>query len=166
MDLFTIFSKWFWAMGIATTCANAIIYARRAQKEIRKNPELEEGYRTLIKGFLIWGNIPWIVMGIGCLVGGVPSLFHFFRPRDGNPFVLSFFASVFLIWVLGTHWLFFQGGAEKLAKHPGLITYHTFGKSGNITNPAVIKLFWLLCIAGGIVGAAIMFTVDIPIPAK
>jgi len=93
-------------------------------------------------------------MGIGCLSGGAPSIFHFFRPRDGNPFVLAFFASIFLIWVLGTYWLFVRGGAEMLIKHPGLI---------NCKNAAMLKLFWLLALAGGILAVVMMLTHDTPV---
>lgn len=159
MDIFTIITKWFWVAFIAVTFANGAAIWWRAQREIRKHPELEEGYRTIIKGFLFWGNIPWIVMGIGHLVGGVPTIFQFFRPRDGNPFVLAFFASVLLIWLLGTHWLFFRGGAEMLVEHPGIFRY-------KITSPLYVKVYWLLCLAGGIVGVVFMFMMDVPVPTR
>ncbi len=159
MDFFTIMTKWFWAVCIAVTFANAGVFRFRAQRHIRENPDLADGYAKIIKGFVIWGNIPWIVMGIGCLFGGVPSVFHFFRPRDGNPFVLAFFASVFIIWGLTTFWLLFRGGAEILVKHPGL-----FNK--DFKSPRMLKLLWFLCLAGGIAAVAIMFIQDIPLPKQ
>ena len=156
MELFTIMTKWFWAAFILVTFLNAGIFRYRARTYITAAPELAEGYATLIRGFVIWGNIPWVVMGIGCVLGGVPSVFHFFRPRDGNPFVLAFFASVFLIWILGTFWLLFRGGAEMLVKHSGLFNV-------NVTSPHMLKLCWFLCLAGGIFGVIMMFTRDIPV---
>ncbi len=155
MDFLTIITKWFWAVGIAVTFLNAGIFRFRAREHISASPELAEGYATLIRGFVIWGNIPWAVMGIGCVLGGVTSVFDFFRPRDGNPFVLAFFASVFLIWILGTFWLHFWGGAEMLIKHPGLFNV-------DFKSPLMLKLFWFLCLAGGIFGVIMMFTLDIP----
>jgi hypothetical protein len=98
-------------------------------------------------------------MGAGILFGGVPSMFHFFRPRDGNPFVLAFFASVFLIWILGTFWLLFRGGADMLVKHPGLFNV-------DFKSPLMLKLFWFLCLAGGIFGVIMMFTMDVPVPPQ
>ena len=154
---FSAISKWFWAAGIAVTCANAAIFRVRARKRIQEAPELEDGYRKIIKGFVIWGNIPWLVMGIGCTVGGVPTLFHYFRPRDGNPFVLAFFASVFLVWFLGTFWLFFRNGAEMLVRHPGLFNH-------DFRSPTMVKLLWCLCLAGGVLAVVMMFTHDMPIP--
>ncbi|MGD9366823.1 MAG: hypothetical protein PVH87_14070 [Desulfobacteraceae bacterium] len=82
-----------------------------------------------------WMNIPWIVMGFGCTVGGVPSVWHYFRPSDGNPFVLAWFGSVFFLWIAGTIWLFFQNGAETLAKHPGAIEFRIGFKRKEVSNP-------------------------------
>lgn len=98
-------------------------------------------------------------MGLGCLIGGVPSVDHFFRPRDGNPFVLAFFASVFLVWGLGTHWLFARGGAEMVVRHPGLLNFDP-------RSPALLRFLWCLSLAGGIVAAVAMFLVDVPLPAE
>ncbi len=156
MDFFTIVTKWFWAVCIALTFLNAGVFWYRARRHISAAPELAEGYATIIRGFVIWGNIPWVVMGIGSVLGGVPSVFHFFRPRDGNPFVLAFFASVILIWILGTIWLLFRGGAEMLVNHSGLFNVV-------IKSPNMLKLFWFLCLAGGIFAVIMMFTLDIPV---
>jgi hypothetical protein len=155
----TIMTKWFWAVCIAATLLNAGIFRFRARRHIRGNPALADGYATLIRGFVLWGNIPWVVMGVGCLLGGVPSIDHFLRPREGNPFVLAFFASVFLVWVLGTYWLLFRGGAEMLVEHPGLLNM-------DFRSPLMVKLFWLLCLAGGIVAVTVMFATEVPWPSQ
>ena len=159
MDFYTIMTKWFWAVCIAVIFLNARILRFRAQRHIQENPDLADGYSTIIRGLVTWGNIPWIVMGIGCVLGGVPSIFHFFRPRDGNPFVLAFFGSAFIIWTLGTVWLLFRGGAEMLVKHPGLF-------SVDFKSPLMVKLFWFLCLAGGIYAVIMMFSTDIRVPAQ
>ena len=97
----------------------------RSRRHVAEDPSLAAGYRKLLCGVLIWGNVPWIIMGLGCLVGGVPSVFHYARPRDGNPFVWAFFASGLLILALGTYWLFAAGGAEMIIRHPGLVEHRT-----------------------------------------
>ncbi len=104
---------------------------------------------------MIWGNLPWVFMGLGCEVGGVPTVFYYFRPRDGNPFVIAFFASPAVIWALGTYWLFARGGAEMMIRHPGLLNV-------SFQSPALLKLFWCVCLAGGIVAAVAMFVSDAP----
>jgi len=157
MEPFSIISKWFWALCILVTFLNAAIFRFRGNKHIKKNPALEAGYKRIIKGFVIYGNIPWIVMGIGCTVGGVPSVWHYFNPRGGNPHVLAFFGAAFLVWILGSYWIFFRGGALELVNHPGLFNY-------DIKNPIIIKLLWIAILLGGIVGVYMMVTQDIPLP--
>jgi hypothetical protein len=160
MILFNLLSKYFWLVAIVVTVANWLRFRRIAQKYIEKNPQLEQGYTALFRGYLLYLNLPWVVMGIGCNVGGIPSVWHYFRPRDGNPYVLAWFGSVFFLWVLGTFWLFFKDGAEALARHPGLLE---FGYK-DITSPLIIRALWLLVLAGGIIGVVVMWSVDIPIP--
>ncbi len=157
MNMFEIISRYFWAIAIVVTGIYVAIFRARSTGHIQANPELADGYATLLRVFLIWMNIPWVVMGIGCTVGGIPSVWHYFRPQDGNPYVLVWFASVFLLWVIGTYWLFFKGGAEMLIKHSGAFYV-------NISSPAVVKLFWLLCLAGGVLGVIMISTQDIPLP--
>ena len=96
-------------------------------------------------------------MGFGIVIGKVPSMFHFFRPRDGNPYVIAFFVTVIVLWILGTYWLIFRGGAKMIATHPGFLNV-------DIKNPALIILIWFACLAGGTIAVITMFTVDIPVP--
>ena len=163
--MFEIMTKYFWVVAIIGTCANAFFYKMRSQEFIKADPSLADGYSKLIKGFLIWLNIPWIVMGIGCTIGGVPSVFHFFNPQEGNPFVLAWFGSVFILWILGSYWIFLKGGAKTLVKYPGAIQAHSpFSKSKDLSSPAAIKLFWCACLFGGIFGVYMMWTQQIPMP--
>jgi len=149
--------RYFWLVFILTTCLNALSLWWRARRHIAADPSLKAGYRKLFWGVLIIGNIPWLVMGFGCVVGGVPSIMHFFRPRDGNPFVIAFFASVFAMWILGTYWLFARGGAEMLLRHPGMLNV-------DLKSPTLVKLLWCLCLMSGIAGVIGMFVMDVPIP--
>lgn len=163
--MFKIITNHFWLIAIVATFANAIFYKYRSKEYVQNNPDLAEGYSKLFKGYLIWMNIPWVVMGIGCTVGGIPSVLHFFNPQAGNPYVLAWFGSVFFIWILSFYWIFFKGGAETLVKYPGAIQFHSpMTKSKDITNPNHIKLFWCACLLGGIFGVYMMWTQQIPIP--
>lgn len=157
MNLFGLLSKYFWIMFIVVTFANAIIIKIRAKKNIERDPSLKLGYDTIFKGMITWGNIPWIVMGTGILTGNVPTIWHFFRPQDGNPFVIIFFISIFTIWLLGTYWLFVKNGAEMLVKHPGIFR-------SDFSSHNMVKFFWLLSLAGGIAGVIMMFTMNMPMP--
>jgi hypothetical protein len=142
-------------MFVAVTVANALILKFRSRGYIRDRPELAAGYKRLFRGVLFWGNLPWLVMGIGIELGGVPGIFSYFRPRDGNPYVLAWFAGVFAIWILGFRWIFFQRGAEFLVEHPGLLR-------GDPQSPTAIRFFYCLMLLGGIAGVTFMFMADIP----
>ena len=104
----------------------------------------------MIKGFLFWGNLPWAVMGVGCVSGAVGSVFDYFRPRDGNPYVLAFFGIVILEWLLLANWLLVKGGAQKLVDYPGLVNFEFKTARGVI-------LYWALSQLGGFVGVLWMF---------
>ena len=75
--------RYFWVLAIITTGVNGAVWWHRAQPHIASNPKLEASYRRLIHGLLVFGNVPWIVMGLGITVGGVPTVFHFMNPRNG-----------------------------------------------------------------------------------
>lgn len=143
-----------WLIFIAVTVANALILKFRSRAHIQRQPELAAGYQRLFNGVLFWGNLPWVVMGIGIVFGGVHSVFSYFRPRDGNPFVLAWFAVVIALWLLGFYWIFARRGAEFLVEHPGLLR-------GTPKSPTMIRIGYCLMIAGGIMGLIFMFTMDI-----
>jgi hypothetical protein len=145
MELFKFFDKWLWAWFILATILNSVSYWKRARSRIAANPGLQDGYRSLIKGFLFWGNLPWVVMGVGCVSGTVRSMFDYFRPRDGNPYVLAFFGVVILEWLLLANWLIRKGGAQKLVDYPGLVNFEFKTARGVI-------LYWGLSQLGGLIG--------------
>jgi hypothetical protein len=154
MRLFTIISKWFWLFFIVVSFINAVIFQLRAKEQTRRRPELAEGYHKIIRGFITWGNLPWIIMGVGIMLGGVPGIFEYFRPADGNPYVIAFYGSVFFVWILGTYWIFIKKGAEMLVSHPGLF-------NRDFSSPTAVKLIWLLMVAAGI-AAVVMFYSGFP----
>jgi hypothetical protein len=138
------------------TCINVLYLKLHSRDQIRQRPELAIGYRQLIRGYLFWVNLPWIVMGVGLELGGLPSIFSYFRPRDGNPFVLAFFVIVFALWILGFWWLFFARGAEFLVEHPGVL--HGFSYS-----PMFIRLSYCVAVVGGIAAVLFMWFSNIPV---
>lgn len=145
-----------WVLFIVVTCANGAIWRWRARKHIRANPALGPGYTRLIRGWLVFGNLPWLVMGLGILFGGVPTVFHYFNPRNG-PIVLTWYVTVITLWAASVYWLFFKRGAETLIAHPGLLNLPS-------NRSWTVKAFFLLCLAGGIAGLLAMVFGDFPVP--
>ena len=162
MEVIAIFGKWFWLIGIVVTFINAAWAWNRVRTDIQEHPELRKGYLALIWWQLILGIISCVILGIGTLIGSVHTIFEVFRPRDGNPFVLAFLGSAVLMWLLGTYWIFLRGGAEMLIKHPGVI----ITTKSSVKRPWMVKLLFLLCVAGGVVALILMWTIDFPLPPE
>ncbi|MCK4994332.1 MAG: hypothetical protein KAS13_04705 [Candidatus Omnitrophica bacterium] len=142
MEPFTLIAQNFWVIAILFTSINFLIFKDKAKGYIKQNPELSNDYEKLFQHYFFWFNIPWIIMGIGIVTGGVSNIAHYFRPQDGNPFVLLWYISIFSLWVVGTYWLVFKGGAEMIIKCPGAL-------KGNLRSPLLIKVLWLICIFWG-----------------
>jgi hypothetical protein len=145
-----IIEKSFWLIAIVVTSINAYILKSRSQEAIARNPQLKEGYDKIFRGYLIYLNIPWVVMGIGILSGRVSGVFNYFNPRAGNPFVLAFHLSLVILWVLSVYWIYFRGGAEFLVKHPGLMNIDP-------KSALSLKLIFALMLLGGIVAMILMW---------
>ena len=148
----------FWVAFIVVTLINGGIWWWRSKPYRERDPSLTESYRSLILGFITWGNIPWVIMAAGILIGDVPSIFHYFNPRSSSPFVLAWFGSLFFLWLIGSYWLFARGGAEKIVRHPGLLQDNVITASG-------IKRTWVLGLAGGIAAVIAMHLVDFQPPS-
>jgi hypothetical protein len=145
-----------WLLFIAITCANAAVWWARGKKEIATHPELEAGYRVLVRGLVLYGNLPWIVMGVGIMFGGVPSVFHYFNPRNGT-FVIAWYVTVVALWVAVSYWIFLRDGAVALIRHPGLLNLP-------VQEPWVLKASVVLMLVGGVTAFAMMFFWDIQPP--
>jgi len=134
-----------WLLFIVVTCANAAIWWKRSDAARRTDPELDAALRRLIRGFLFWINLPFLVMGYSMQTGR--ATLESYLEADGgldNPHVAAWFAIVVILWILGTHWLFLQSGAEKLARLFALVGPR------NASSARSIKLWWLVGLAGGV----------------
>ena len=144
--------SWFWAIALVVMAVNGLFFWVRARDHIEEDPTLKPGYHRLAIGYFGCGSVPGVVMGLGVTIGGVPTVWHFFRPQDGNPWVLAFFATIFMLWTATTYWIIFGNGATEIVKHPGLFR-------SDIKSPLAVKAIWLLCLAGGM-AAVIMMALD------
>ena len=146
----------FWLIAIGITCVNAYLLHSRGQKEIARNPELADGYTQLVKGYLIYLNIPWLVMGLGIVVGGTRNVFDYLDPRGGNTYVMFFHITVIVLWALSIYWIYFAGGAEFLVRHPGAMNI-------DVKSPLVLKVFYGFMLLGGIAGEIAMWLLRPPV---
>jgi hypothetical protein len=93
-------------------------------------------------------------MGAGILAGQVGSVFEFLRPREGNSFVLAWWALQGALLALATGWVLVGGGAELLERHPGVYGLPEW--------PArKLRLYWLAAAAGSLAIGA-LFVLGFP----
>lgn len=151
-----------WILFIAVTIVNSFLFKYRSKKYILEKPALEAGYNTLFKGWLFYGNIPWVIMAIGNLSGMTNNTFAYFSPRQMNPIVLLFHAAIVVLWGLSIWWIYFRDGAAFIEKHPGLVQTSGFSGRDNVTAKQ-IKLFYPLMLLGGIIGMIMMWQMDMPV---
>jgi hypothetical protein len=151
-----IIDKTFWLIAIGVTSVNAYLLRSRAAAEIARNPELQEGYDQLFKGYLICLNLPWVVMGLGILMGGAHGVTDYFDPRAGNLYVLAFHVTVFVLWGLMIFWVYLAGGAEFLVRYPGVMNV-------DIQSPSLLKFLLALMLVGGMAGEIAMWSRALPI---
>ena len=146
-----LIDRYAWLFFILVTCINGASWWNRGRREIATDPTLAAGYRRLVRGLVIWGNVPWVVMGAGILSGSVPGVFSYFNPRN-SPFVVGWLAVILLVMLMLTYWVCFRGGAEDLARHPGIV---------NSDRPAMIRFTVVVALIGQIIAIVMMFVMDL-----
>ncbi len=111
MNPFHFISRYFWAISLAFSCFNYLAATRRLNATAdAERIRLGQHY---LRWFAISGTVPWLVMGVGQIVGATPTVWYYFRPQDRNPFVIAWLASLFLLSVFFAIWVFAADGARK-----------------------------------------------------
>lgn len=152
-----ILFKYVWILFIIVTNLNIFWLKSSTKASILDHPELEEGYEKNFKTIFIYGNLPWIIIGIGCISGMTNSVFDFFRPSEMKPIVLVFHAILILIWILMIRWVYFKDGAAFLEKHPGILKKRSFSSVETNVSAKEIKIFFPLMLMGGIAAMIMMW---------
>ena len=147
--------RYFWLFLIGGLILRALIWRRRGKPYIDQNPELAEGYRWLTSRFVIWNSIPLIVMGLGAILGGVPSILVYMIPilrllgvktalipKPLVFWVIACYVSGWFVATIEAYWFWFLGGAEMLVKHPGL--YGWWRSASKLPHAKALKRLWLI----------------------
>ncbi|MBI1296064.1 hypothetical protein GC175_14010 [bacterium] len=157
MDPLTSVARWFWILFVLVNLLNYVIAGRRARHLAGDDPQRQAWYARILRVYFGALCILFLIMGVGIVFGGVPTVFHYFRPQDGNPYVLLFFAANIVLYALAVYWIFLRNGAEQLAAHPGAIM--------QLKDPRQIKLVALLALVGGIAALVMITRLDFPVDA-
>jgi hypothetical protein len=139
MQPFDLIGHWFWLLCLGFGWINFRRADAQARERFAGDPPRAAQAERLMRLFALFNALPWLVMGVGVLVGGVPGVWSYFRPQDGNPYVWAWFASALLMSIVFAVWVFAFDGAATMSDL-GLGTL--FGGRGGRTqmSPATIKL--------------------------
>jgi hypothetical protein len=97
MNLFNILGRYFWLVCLSISAYQYVVGMRSLASRDSTDPRASTEAIALRRWFLVVSDLPWVVMGWAILIGGVPNIWYFFRPQDQNPYVLTWFATLFLI---------------------------------------------------------------------
>lgn len=136
-----------WILFVIIQCVNGAFWWFRGTAQ---RPTQRDSYKKLVIGWLLLGNIPWLIIGAGALSSKLPSLDEIFYPSRGNPFVLGFHISTVVLLALCSFWIYFGKGAQTMVDHPGLL-------NRPITEPTHMKMLWSACLAGAMLGEIFMW---------
>jgi hypothetical protein len=141
MDFFALIGKYFWLMIIGVAVANYFLADRFGDSGAEEG--VDGALRRKYLGWF-WGLsiVPWLVMGYGQVVGGVPNVWALFRPQDRNPHVWAVYASILAVYAIVVYWVLFRDGA-RIAAELRLLKYQAPGKSG------ALSAFWIKVMAIG-----------------
>jgi hypothetical protein len=114
VNLFHLIGRYFWALGLFFSAYHYVLGMRALASRSPSDPRASLAAVSLRRWFAVAGALPWVVMGWGIHVGGVPNVWYFLRPQDQNPYVLSWFGTIFAITLWFAFWVFFLEGAEKI----------------------------------------------------
>jgi hypothetical protein len=114
LDMFSFLSRYFWLIALGFSAFN---YVKAKGDLVKSDAEpvarLAEREQYL-KRFAFCGALPWLIMGLGQLTGFTPTVWHYFRPQDGNPFVVAWFTAGFVLACIYAWWVLLAGGAVKV----------------------------------------------------
>jgi hypothetical protein len=157
MALMSRLAEYLWLIFIAFTALSALVWRFRGRRHIEQHPELCEGYNKLTRGLAVWGSIPWLLVGLGQLTGGVTSPDEYLRPSEANPWVLAPYLAAICIWAAFLWWLFRRGGAQVIADHPGLFNFP-------LTKAGSVKLLAGLTTVSILIAMVALFTHGMMLP--
>ena len=119
-DLFDRITRHFWLIALLFTAFNTFSYRHGLTRLTQSDPNQARRYVPWPYGFILLNTVIWLTMGIGTVIGRVPSAFDYFDPSVGNPYVIAWHGVLVSSWLLTCLWVFVGRGAQFTVDHPGL----------------------------------------------
>jgi len=159
-DIFNFVSRNFWLLALCFALFNFVVANRAASRQATEASAFEA--TAYVRKFALAGAVPWVIMGVGQMTGATPTVWHYFRPQDGNPFVLGWLASIFVLSCAFAWWALFANGAEVVAKYNLMAVLGQHG--ANAPSVRSIKLFSLFGVLFFPVWVYMVISMNLPLP--
>jgi hypothetical protein len=110
--MFELIGRYFWAVCIVVAALN--IYGFRPRVRERETAGVDASADLAAIRHRIFGAsiLPWVLMGINQMAGKVPTVRSYFRPQDLNPYVWTWYFSIFLLSCVFSYWVLVRDGAR------------------------------------------------------
>lgn len=113
-DFFRLINEYFWVIALGFALFNFWKADRDTTGAV--GPDKARQARSYLRNFALASALPWVIMGAGQITGATPTVWHYFRPQDGNVFVLVWLATVFALSCAFACWVFLASGAKKVVE--------------------------------------------------
>jgi nitrate reductase NapE component len=160
-EFFHVLSQYFWliALGFAAFNYRRADQAAAAAVEPKKLSEA----RAYLRNFALAAALPWVIMGVGQIAGFAPTVWHYFRPQDGNLFVVAWLATLFALSCLFAWWVFMADGAKKTVEFNLMAALGQHGSKPPSVN--MIKFFAALGVVMFPIWVYLAMSMNTPLPA-
>lgn len=108
--------KYVWLIFLVWAISSTFSVRSELKAFPENRPSLSVGDRLFFAGYFLFWGLPWIVMGVGILIGGAPGMITYLK-CGRNVYVISFVATCLsLFWSVGI-WIVLMGGADYLSRY-------------------------------------------------
>lgn len=149
-----------WIIFIIINSLNAFSILKRNQPHIDEKPERKQGYQKAFLYFLLFGNLPFIIMAWGMLSGMTNNIFDFLNLSQLNPIVSLFYISILFTWLLIIKFIFFNRGIKFLNDHPGIIYSRGLNAHTNTLDETTVKIMTIILTIGYIIAMIVLWNID------
>jgi hypothetical protein len=115
--MFHVVERYFWLIGIIFSLWDHYQWTTRRKDVVARKPELADSYGLVMWSNTVFYSLPWLVMGLGIMLGRVNGVFDYLHPCSGNLFVVAFHLTIVLLVATVTIWVLLLGGGAYLARY-------------------------------------------------
>lgn len=159
---FELISRNFWALCLVISGFQILRARRRAFSVHWESNAKAHAALAYLRWYMVALVLPWVVMGCGVISGSTPTVWYYFRPQDGNPYVLAWIGVIILISFLYSAWIFLANGARKIVDLK--LMQIIGGKDGALSSASRIKFFAALGPPFTVLWVFMATAMNVPLP--